>query len=213
MIYTDAPRGTIRAGARHLKTTIRIIDAINYRLGRIAMYGIFVIMGIMAWSVISRQTNAPSLWTLEMAQFAMVAYYVLGGPYSIQMGANVRMDLLYGDWSLRRKAWFDAMTVFFVLFYLGVLIYGAIASTAYALGAPWDVDPIPFFWGLLTGTQEIGRLEVSRSAWRPYMWPIKTVMLVGFFLMFLQCLSELLKDILRLRGQWDTPPADMKAQT
>jgi hypothetical protein len=53
----------------------------------------------------------PSRWTLEMAQFAMVAYYILGGPYSIQMGSNVRMDLFYGDWSAKRKAWFDALTV------------------------------------------------------------------------------------------------------
>ncbi len=193
-----------------MKTAIRIIDAVNYRLGRVAMYGIFVIMGIMAWSVISKQTSTPSLWTLEMAQFAMVAYYVLGGPYSIQLGANVRMDLLYGEWSLRRKAWFDAFTVLFLLFYLGVLLYGAIASTAYSLGAPYDVKPLAFFWGLVTGEYEIGRLEVSRSAWRPYLWPVKTVMLVGFFLMFLQCLSEFMKDILRLRGRWTEPPADMK---
>lgn len=192
-----------------MKRAIRIIDAVNYRLGRIAMYGIFVIMGILAWSVISKQTNTPSLWTLEMAQFAMVAYYVLGGPYAIQMGANVRMDLLYGDWSLRRKAWFDAFTVLFLLFYLGVLIYGAAASTAYSLGY-FGSEPFSFFLGLITGAEEIGHLEVSRSAWRPYLFPIKAIMLLGFFLMFLQCLSEFLKDILRLRGQWDEPPGTMQ---
>jgi hypothetical protein len=59
-----------------------------------------------------------SLWTLEMAQFAMVAYYILGGPYSIQMGANVRMDLFYGDWSQAKKAQFDAFTVLCLIFYL-----------------------------------------------------------------------------------------------
>ena len=192
-----------------MKRAIRLIDAVNHRLGRIVMYGIFVLMGIMAWSVISRQTAAPSLWTLEAAQFAMVSYYVLGGPYAIQMGANVRMDLFYGEWSLRRKAWFDAVTVLLLLFYLGVLIYGAIASLAYSLGAPWDASPLGFFWGLVTGAHEIGRLEVSRSAWRPWMWPIKAVMIAGFFLMLLQCVSELLKDVLRLRGDWDGEAADV----
>ena len=89
---------------------IRGVDAINYRLGRVVMYGIFVLMGILLWSSVSKTFFLPSLWTLEMAQFVMVGYYVLGGPYSIQLKANVRMDLLYGDWSVRRKAWFDLLT-------------------------------------------------------------------------------------------------------
>ena len=189
-------------------TAIRLIDGFNYRLGRVVMYGILVMMGIMAWSVITKATGAPALWTLEMAQFAMVAYYVLGGPYAIQMGANVRMDLLYGEWSLRKKAAFDLVTVLFLLFYLGVLIYGAAASTAYALGY-WGSSPFGFFRGLLTGAEEIGRLEVSRSSWKPFMWPIKAIMLAGFFLMFLQCLSEFLKDILRLQGRWTAPEPNM----
>ncbi len=179
---------------------ITAIDAVNYRVGRIMMYGVFVLMGILLWSSISKTFFLPSLWTLEMAQFAMVAYYILGGPYSIQLGSNVRMDLLYGGWSVRRKAWFDLVTVLFLIFYLCVLLYGAVGSTAYSLGY-WKTEPFSFFAGLITGSEEIGRMERSSSAWRPYMWPIKTVMIVGFFLMILQCLSELFKDVLRLKGE------------
>jgi len=179
---------------------IRGVDAVNYRLGRVVMYGIFVLMGILLWSSISKTFFLPSLWTLEMAQFVMVGYYILGGPYSLQLGSNVRMDLLYGSWSPRRKAWFDAVTVLFLIFYLCVLLYGAIGSTAYSLGY-WKSDPLMFFAGLVTGTEEVGRLERSSSAWRPYMWPIKAVMILGFFLMLLQCISELFKDILRLKGE------------
>ena len=80
---------------------VSIIDAINYRVGRVVMYGIFVMIAILAWSSISKTFFLPSLWTLEMAQFAMVAFYMLGGPYSIQLGSNVRMDLFYGAWSTR----------------------------------------------------------------------------------------------------------------
>ncbi len=178
---------------------IRGVDAVNYRLGRLVMYGIFVLMGILLWSSISKTFFLPTLWTLEMAQFVMVGYYILGGPYSLQLGSNVRMDLLYGGWSVRRKAWFDLITVLFLIFYLCVLLYGAIGSTAYSLGY-WQTEPLAFFAGLITGTEEIGRLEQSSSAWRPYMWPVKTVMIIGFFLMILQCLSELFKDILRLKG-------------
>ncbi len=148
---------------------VHAVDAVNYRLGRVVMYGIFVMAAILLWSSISKTFFLPSLWTLEMAQFAMVAYYILGGPYSIQLGSNVRMDLFYGSWSLRRKASFDAVTVLFLIFYLGVLLYGGISSTAYA-----------FEYG-----------ERSYSSWRPYMWPIKTLMCIGIFLMLLQALSAI----------------------
>ena len=163
-----------------LKGYVRVVDRVNYRLGRIVMYGIFVMAGILLWSSISKTFFLPSLWTLEMAQFAMVAYYILGGPYSIQLGANVRMDLLYGEWTTRRKAWTDAFTVLFLIFYLGVLLWGGIDSTIYS-----------FQYGG----------ERSPTAWRPYLWPIKVIMCVGIFLMLLQTISELFKDILRIRGE------------
>ncbi len=160
--------------AKYVKT----VDAFNYKIGRIAMYLIFVMIGILMWSSISKTFFLPSLWTLEMAQFVMVAYYILGGPYSIQLGANVRMDLFYGSWSPRTKAWIDAFTIFFLLFYLGVLLYGGIESTTYAI--------------------QYG--ERSYSSWRPYMWPIKTIMCIGILMMILQAISEFLKDIARIRG-------------
>jgi len=179
---------------------IRVVDAVNHRIGRIVMYGIFVLMGILLWSSINKTLFTPTLWTLELAQFTMVAYYILGGPYSIQLGSNVRMDLLYGDWSLRKKAWFDLFTVLLLIFYLCVLLYGAISSTAYSLGY-WGSEPFSFFAGLVTGDEKIGHMERSSSAWRPYLWPVKTVMIFGIFLMLLQCISEFLKDVLRLRGE------------
>lgn len=179
---------------------IQTVDAVNYRVGRLIMYFIFVLMGILLWSSISKTFFVPSLWTLEMAQFVMVAYYLLGGPYSIQLGTNVRMDLLYGEWSLRKKAWFDLLTVLFLIFYLGVLLYGAVSSTAYSLGY-WGTEPFSYFAGLLNGSEEIGRVERSSTAWRPYMWPVKSIMILGLFLMLLQCISELLKDVLRLKGE------------
>jgi len=183
-----------------MRRYITTIDAINYRIGRVVMYGIFVLMGILLWSSISKTFFLPTLWTLEMAQFVMVAYYILGGPYSIQLGTNVRMDLLYGEWSLRKKAWFDLVTVLFLIFYLAVLLYGGISSTAYSLGY-WGTEPFSFFGGLISGNEEVGRLERSSTAWRPYMWPVKSMMVVGIFLLLLQCVSELLKDVLRIKGE------------
>lgn len=177
----------------------RIVDPINRVIGLIVMYGVFVLMAILLWSSVSKTFFLPSLWTLEMAQFAMVAYYMLGGPYSIQMGSNVRMDLFYGRWSLRRKAAVDSITVLFLIFYLGVLLYGAFSSTAYSLGY-WGSEPLSFFAGLVTGSEEVGRMERSSTAWRPFIWPIKSIMIVGLSLMLLQALSELCKDVARLAG-------------
>ncbi len=165
---------------------VRLVDAFNRRVGRVVMYGIFAMMGILLWSSFTKVGSDlgfainPSLWTLEMAQFAMVAYYILGGPYSIQLGSNVRMDLLYGGWSDRRKAGFDAVSVVFLIFYLAVLLWGGIDSTIYS-----------FQYGG----------ERSPTAWQPYLWPIKCIMVFGIFLMLLQAFSELAKDILRLRGE------------
>ncbi len=162
-----------------IKLFVKYVEAVNYRIGRIAMYGIFVMAAILLWSSISKTFFLPSLWTLEMAQFAMVAYYILGGPYSIQLNANVRMDLLYANWSPKKKACFDSVTVLLLLFYLGVMLYGAIDSTAYA-----------FQYG-----------ERNPTAWRPVLWPIKTLMCIGFLLMLLQSLAELCKDIAKIRGE------------
>ena len=162
-----------------IKSYVRIVERINYFIGRFAMYLIFAMMGILLWSSVSKTFFLPSLWTLEMAQFTMVAYYILGGPYSLQMGSNVRMDLFYGGWSPTQKAWVDAFMVSFLLLYLGVLLYGGYQSTSYA-----------FQYG-----------ERSATAWRPFIWPIKTIMCFGIFLMILQTLAEFFKDIARIRGE------------
>ncbi|MCP4391465.1 MAG: TRAP transporter small permease subunit [Gammaproteobacteria bacterium] len=161
------------------KRYVLVVDSVNYRIGRVMMYFIFVMIGILLWSSISKTFFVPSLWTLEIAQFAMVAYYIMGGPYSLQLGSNVRMDLFYNDWSDNTKAWVDSFTVLFLIFYLGVLFYGGFESTQYA----------------------IEYQERSYSAWRPYMWPIKVIMCVGIALMLLQAISELIKDILKIRGE------------
>lgn len=191
-----------------MRAYVRIITAINYRVGRFAMYLIFVLMGILLWSSISKTFFDPSLWTLEMAQFTMVAYYLLGGPYSMQLGGHVRMDLLYGSWSDHTKAIVDSITIFTLIFYLGVLLYGGISSAAYSLGY-FGSHPIVFFKDLfvafVTGgfpaTDDImGHLERSPTAWRPYLWPIKILAVSGIFMMLLQAIAVFFQDIAKIRG-------------
>lgn len=162
-----------------IRTYVRLVDALNYRVGRFSMYLLFVLMGILLWSSFTNIIRQNAMWTLEMAQFTMVAYYMLGGPYSLQLDSNVRMDLLYGRWSDRQKAWVDAFSIFALMFYLGVLLYGAVESTAYSLQYN----------------------ERSPTAWRPYMAPIKIVMCLGIFLMLLQAIAFFFRDVARLRGE------------
>ena len=161
-----------------LKAYVYYVDGFNRRIGRLMMYGIFIMVGILMWSSISKTFFMPSLWTLESAQFCMVAYYILGGAYAIQLNANVRMDLFYGEWPLKKRAWVDVFTVFFLLFYLGVLLYGGIESLLYS----FEYD------------------QRSRTAWRPLLWPIKALMCFGFVLMLLQSISQLIKDVAMIRG-------------
>ncbi len=122
----------------------------NRRVGRFAMYLLFAMMGILLYSSISKTFFHPSLWTLEMAQFTMVAYYLLGGSYSMQLGSHVRMDLAYGFWSDKTRAAVDAVTVFFLIYFLWVLLAGGVGSTAYSLGY-YGAEPFAFFKDLAYG--------------------------------------------------------------
>jgi len=162
-----------------IKAYVRWVDAINYRVGRFAMYLLFVLMAVLLWSSLTNVFRHNAIWTLETAQFIMVAYYILGGPYSLQLDSNVRMDLLYHRWSPTTRAWVDAFSVFCLIFYLGVLLYGGVESTIYSLEYA----------------------ERSATAWRPYLSPIKIVTCIGIFLMILQALVFFFRDLAKLRGE------------
>ena len=162
-----------------IRIYVHTIDRFNYLIGRLMMYGLFGMIAILLWSSLSKAMfTVPAFWTLEMAQFALVVYYIVGGPYAIQLGSSVRMDLFYGGWSERKKAYFDSCTIFFLILFLVVLFYGGIKSLAYA----------------------IEYNERSPTLWRPVMWPVKLVMNIGIFLMLLQAVSEFFKDCARLRN-------------
>ncbi|MET4806685.1 TRAP transporter small permease subunit [Limibacillus sp. MBR-115] len=158
---------------------VRYVEAVNRIVGRITMLLIFAMMGVLLYSSIMKTVAIPPLWTLEMAQFLMVGYFLLGGPYSMQLGEHVRMDLLYGAWSDRTKTQVDVITILFLIFYLALLLWGGLSSSSYAL--------------------QYG--ERSYSAWRPYMAPIKIIMCIGIFMMLLQAIAMFIKDIAKLRGE------------
>ena len=165
---------------KFIKLYIKYVDALNRTVGRITMYLIFVMMGILLFSALARSVfNTPLMWVIEMAQFTLAAYYLLGGAYSMQNEAHVRMDLLYERWPLKKRAFVDSITAFCLIFYLGVLLYGGYSSTEYAI--------------------EYG--QKNYSAWAPYMAPIKIIMTLGIFLMLLQAFAIFFRDVATARGK------------
>jgi TRAP-type mannitol/chloroaromatic compound transport system permease small subunit len=162
-----------------IRLYVRYIDAMNRFVGRFAMRLLFVLAAVLLYSTFSRVVlGVPVNWVMEMSQFILSAYYLLGGAYSLQMDSHVRMDLFYSRMTPKNRAVTDAFTILFVMFYLGVLLWGGVSSTGYS----WEYN------------------QVNYTAWAPPLWPIKSIMTLGIFLMLLQVISTFFKDIALARG-------------
>ena len=156
---------------------VNLIDWFCVKIGRLTMYMVFVMMFVLVLSFVTRNIiNIPLMWIIEMAQFIITGYYLLGGGYSMIMGDHVRMDLVYSKLSDRNKAKMDAFTSFILVFYLITLFYGSISSLIYTIETKQKLF----------------------TAWAPYVWPIKTIMLIGILLMLLQSISMFFKDIAKV---------------
>jgi TRAP-type mannitol/chloroaromatic compound transport system permease small subunit len=144
------------------------------------MWLIFAMMGVLLFSSGSRTFAGVShIWVVETAQFLLAAYYLLGGGYSMQLDSHVRMDLLYSRWSPKGQALADTITSVFLIFYLVVLLVGAVSSTNYAIT-----------YG-----------QKNYSSWAPPLSPIKIIMTIGIAMMLLQAISMFFRDMATVRGE------------
>jgi len=163
-----------------VKIFVNTVESVNTYVGKFSMYLVFAMIGILLYEPITRNLfGISSIWAVEMAQFTMAAYYLLGGGYSMMLKGHVRMDLLYGRWSDKKKAKVDTITGLFMIFYLVFLLYGSYSSIEYAV-----------MYG-----------QKNRSAWAPYMAPIKIIMGIGVLLMLLQAIAIFFRDIATARGE------------
>ncbi len=81
-----------------IKTYVRYVEALNRILGKFAMYLVFAMMGILLFSSLSRTIfNVPHIWAIEMAQFTMAAYYLLGGGFSMMQVSYILMGMFLDD--------------------------------------------------------------------------------------------------------------------
>lgn len=161
-----------------IRAYVRVIDRLSDWFGLVAMYIVFLMIAILAYASIMKVFFLPSLWTVEMAQFVMVAYFAIGGAYTLKEGDHVRMDLLYSGFTIRTKARVDLFTSVVLIGFLVMLQIGGISSLIYAIG-----------YG-----------EKSFSSWAPVMWPIKLILNAGIFLMLLQAIAVFFKDWATLKG-------------
>ncbi|MBL8570049.1 MAG: TRAP transporter small permease subunit [Phreatobacter sp.] len=158
----------------------RAVDALNAAFGRIADWCVLLACLISAGNATTRyliHVSSNSMLEIQWYLFGMMV--LLGASYTLRMNEHVRVDLVYGAVSDRKRLWIDAIGM--VFFLLPVTVYMTYLS--------W-----PFF---LTSFKQ---WEGSQNAGGLLVWPIKLVMPLGFALLTLQGLSELIKRVAALRG-------------
>jgi TRAP-type mannitol/chloroaromatic compound transport system permease small subunit len=154
------------------------IDSLNAKFGVIADYLVLFAALISAGNAFSRYLFSESSngW-LEIQWYMFAAMVLLGGPYTLKMNEHVRVDLVYGMVSERTRIWIDIIG--------GVLFLLPICVILTYFTWPWFVDS----WRIN---------EASSNAGGLIRWPVKLMLPVGFFLMALQGVSEIIKRIAAL---------------
>lgn len=161
----------------------KIIDKIVKIVGTIAAYLSIAMMILMLFEVFSRRIfHSPTIWSYEMVTFLFGAMIMLILPYGLQLGVNVRVDVVYNKYGEKLKKIMDI--VLFVVFFGTFMILFTQAA-------------IPYF------TKSLQSLERSWSSWSPILWPVKSTIPACGILMLLQGISELIKMFLALMGRDD----------
>jgi TRAP-type mannitol/chloroaromatic compound transport system permease small subunit len=169
----------------------RAIDRFNDKFGTIANWMVLISVLISAGNAASRYLfSASSNAWLEVQWYLFGAMVLLGAPYTLKLNEHVRVDVLYSSFPERVRIWIDIVGGFvFLLPICLILIY--------------------FTWPWFVESWRIG--EVSMNAGGLVRWPVKLLLPVGFALMALQGVSEIIKrfDALRrhasLQHQYETP--------
>lgn len=158
----------------------RGVDRLSGFAGAIAAYLVLAACMISAANALVRYLfSYSSNGFLEIQWYLFGALVFLGASHTLRMNEHVRVDLIYSAVSERTKLWIDIVGL--VLFFLPVTIYLTYLS-------------VPFF------AQSWRINEVSNNAGGLVVWPAKLILPVGFVLLTLQGVSELIKRILALQG-------------
>ncbi|RTI49682.1 C4-dicarboxylate ABC transporter [Thermus scotoductus] len=158
----------------------RAIDALTEAIGKLTVWLVLLVALLSAGNAIMRYGfSYSSNAYLEAQWYLFSLIFLLGGAYALKHNAHVRIDLISGRFSQRTRAWIDVVgTVLFLLPMAVGVIY---------LSWPWAMNSF------------LGK-EMSPDVGGLPRWPIKLALPLGFALLTLQGISELIKRIAYLTG-------------
>lgn len=165
---------------RALLSLARGIDALNERVGRAAMWLVLLATLISAGNAAMRYgfDLSSNAW-LEIQWYLFALIFLLGAGYTLKHNGHVRIDVLYGRFSPRAQAWVDLIGGLLFLLPLCILMVWLGWS---GVATSWAVN------------------ETSPDAGGLLRWPIKLAIPVGFCLLLLQGVAEVIKRAAFLRG-------------
>ena len=165
----------------------RAIDALNDRVGRMTMWLVLAAVLLSALNAIARKAfSVSSNAYLEMQWYLFAGVFLLGAGHVLLKNEHVRIDALAGRWSRRTQVWIDVVGL--LVFLLPLCVWVVLQS--------WPV----FAQAWTSG-------EMSSNAGGLIRWPSYLLLPVGFALLGLQAVSELVKRIAFLRGMGPDPAA------
>ena len=163
----------------------RAIDRMNEFIGKWVSWLILLAVLVSAANAVIRKTfNMSSNAWLELQWYLFGAAFLLAAAYTLRQNEHIRIDIVYGMFSRRVQHWIDLFGhVFFLMPFVLLMIYYFVpyVSLSYRSG------------------------EVSTNAGGLTIWPAKSLLLIGFSLLALQGISEIIKKIAIVRGDMDDP--------
>ncbi|NAZ35422.1 TRAP transporter small permease subunit [Rubellimicrobium sp. CFH 75288] len=158
----------------------RGIDRVTIALGRIAAVLVLAAALISAGNATSRYLFALSsnAW-LEIQWYLFGGIIMLAAAETLRQNGHVRVDLIYSNISERKRLWIDIV---------GILVF----LLPFSIFLAWLCWPVA--WGAFQ------RGEMSSNSGGLIRWPVRTIIALGFTLVAVQGVSELIKRIAALRG-------------
>ncbi len=171
----------------------RLIDALTERIGKSVYWLVLATVLISAFNAIVRKAfDWSSNGLLEIQWYLFSAVFLLGAGYTLLRNEHVRIDVIAGRLSKRTQAWIDIFGGAFFLLPMAILI-GWLA------------------WPVFVDTYV--RNEVSTNAGGLTVWPARLLMPVGFALLAIQGVSEIIKRIAFLMGLIPDPSEKIVVRT
>ena len=167
---------------------VRMIERVTGSAGLLIALVVFPLIMASVYEVLARYIfNSPTIWAFELGYMAMGVHGLIGSAFVLRERAHIRIDLFYLHLPERVKAIIDLVG------YL-VLFMPVVCWVSFGL---WEYWVEAYVSGEHSG----------QSAWNPIIWPFRLSFFLGFFLLALQGLAEVLKCIEFLtgrRGHWDS---------